>query len=110
MQQRAEWLNARTQVIVGNIANADLRHARRQDLSPFEKILIHSRNARTNTGKLLKDVKEFEIRGEHIVSTNEEISREQEMMLLTRTTTEHEGLLSMIKKFHQMYRTILSKG
>lgn len=110
MQQRAQWLGSKTQITVENIANADMKSARRKEISPFIAILHRSQHARTNTGKLLTDVKDFKIKTEDIVTTNDEISREQEMMLLTRATTDHDGLMSIIKKFHQMYKTILSKG
>ncbi len=110
MQQRAEWLNAKTQLTVENIANADMKSARRKEIAPFLTILQRSHQARTNTGKLLSDVKSFHIRNDDIVTTKDEISREQEMMQLTRTTTDHDGLISVIKKFYQMYRTVLAKG
>ncbi len=110
MQQRAEWLNAKTELTVENIANADMKSARRKEIAPFLKILQHSQQARTSTGKLLSDVKSFHIRSDDIVTTKDEISREQEMMQLTRTTTDHDGLINVIKKFHQMYRTVLAKG
>jgi flagellar basal body rod protein FlgB len=110
MQQRAQWLSAKTQLTVENIANADLKSAKRKELSPFLGILNRSQHARTNTGKLLTDVKDFKIKSEDSITTKDEISREQEMMLLTRATTDHDGLISIIKKFHQMYRTILAKS
>ena len=110
MQQRAEWLNAKTELTVENIANADMKSARRKEIAPFLKILQRSQQARTSTGKLLSDVKSFHIRNDDIVTTKDEISREQEMMQLTRTTTDHDGLINVIKKFHQMYRTVLAKG
>jgi flagellar basal-body rod protein FlgB len=110
MQQRAQWLSAKTQLTVENIANADMKSARRKEITPFLSILNRSQHARTNTGKLLTDVKNFKIKSEDSVTTKDEISREQEMMLLTRATTDHDGLMSIIKKFHQMYRTILAKS
>lgn len=110
MQQRAQWLSAKTQLTVENIANSDMKSAKRKELSPFLSILSRSQYARTNTGKLLTDVKNFKIRPEDSITTKDEISREQEMMLLTRATADHDGLMSIIKKFHQMYRTILAKS
>ncbi|MES2607321.1 MAG: hypothetical protein V4544_01095 [Pseudomonadota bacterium] len=110
MQQRAQWLSAKTQLTVENIANSDMKSAKRKEISPFVSILQRSNYARTNTGKLLNDVKNFRIKKEDIITTKEEISREQEMMLLTRATADHDGLMSIIKKFHQMYRAVLSKS
>jgi len=110
MEQRAAWLSAKTQITVENIANADMKSARRKEIAPFVAILHRSHQARTNTGKLLSDVKDFKIKGQDILTTPDEISREQEMMQLTRATTDHDGLMSIIKKFHQMYRTILVKN
>lgn len=110
MQQRAQWLSAKTQLTVENIANADMKSAKRKEITPFLSILNRSLSARTNTGQVLTDVKDFKIKSEDSVTTKDEISREQEMMQLTRTTADHDGLLSIVKKFHQMYRTILAKG
>ena len=110
MQQRAQWLSAKTQLTVENIANADMKSAKRKEITPFLSILNRSLRARTNTGQVLTDVKDFKIKSEDSVTTKDEISREQEMMQLTRTTADHDGLLSIVKKFHQMYRTILAKG
>ena len=109
MQQRSQWMNAKTQMIVENIANADMKNARRKEIEPFLTIMKRSHNARTNNGTLIKDVKNFRIRGDDYKTTDDEIVRELEMMQLTRTTTDHDGLLSIVKKFHQMYRSVLSK-
>jgi flagellar basal body rod protein FlgB len=103
-------MNAKTQMIVENIANADLKQARRKEIAPFLAIMQRSHNARTTNGSLIKDVKNFRIRGDDYLNTNDEIVRELEMMQLTRTTTDHDGLISIIKKFHQMYRSVLSKS
>ena len=110
MQQRSEWMNAKTQAIVENIANSDLKNARRREITPFLTLLERSNHARTKTGKIISDVKNFTIKEKDFILTNHEISRELEMMQLTRITTDHDGLMNIMKKFHQMYKTVLSKS
>ncbi len=110
MNQRAKWLSKRTQLIVENISNSELKNAKRKDIEPFTKILSKSKNAHTSTGRRIQDVKDFQITDNDIVTSTTEISREMEMLNLTRITADHDGLMSVIKNFHRMYRTILAKG
>lgn len=110
MQQRIKWLNTKVQVLSENIANSDMPQARRKEMTPFKTLLNRALPARSSTGKILKDVKNVKIGDTDVKLTNDEISREQEMMLLTRSTTDHDGLLSIVKSFHRMYRSILTKG
>jgi flagellar basal body rod protein FlgB len=110
MQQRTEWLSKRAQVIVENIANSDMPRARRKELTSFSTILHNSLPAHSSSGKKFKDVRNVKISDNNIKTTDDEISREQEMMLLTRNTADHDGLINVVKSFHKMYRSVLSKS
>lgn len=110
MQQRTQWLNTKIQVISENIANSDLPQARRKEMTPFNTLLNRSMPARSSTGKILKDVKNLKVSDADVITTNDEISREQEMMLLTRSVADQDGLINVVKSFHKMFRSILSKG
>ena len=110
LQQRSQWLNARTQVIVENISQSDMKKALRRELHPFAQILKKAPHAKTLAGKTIKDVKNVHVTPDDGYTTQTLISKEMEMLELSRTTIEHDGLMSIMKNIQRLFKTVLSKG
>jgi len=91
--------------MVTNIANADIKGTARKEIRPFHQVLKRHGmipNKNTPDGQILRiDAKDF-------LTTKTEISRELEMLEMSRNSLEHDAILSTVKNFHQLLKTILS--
>jgi flagellar basal body rod protein FlgB len=91
--------------MANNIANADIKGVKRKEIRPFHQVLkkhgmIHNEN--NIQGRILRiDTSDF-------LPAKTEISKEIEMLEMSRSSLEHDAILSTVKNFHQLLRTILS--
>jgi flagellar basal body rod protein FlgB len=109
MDQKVRYLSKKAQVETSNITNSEMKNARRKELAPFTKILKSAPKAHDLQGRAYNDIKNFKVTENHVRETKDEISAEMEMMKLTKGTTDHDGLLNIIKSFHRMIRSIIAK-
>ena len=88
-----------------NIAHADIKGTARKEIRPFHQVLKRHGvvpGKQTLPGKTLRiDSKDF-------LTTKTEISRELEMLEMSRNSLEHDAILSTVKNFHQLLKTILN--
>lgn len=88
-----------------NIANADIKGTARKEMRSFHQVLKRHGmipNKNSPQGRILRiDSKDF-------FTTKTEISRELEMLEMARNSLEHDAILSTVKNFHQLLKTILS--
>lgn len=105
LNHRLTWLSARANIMAVNIAHADIKGTARKEIRPFHQVLkrhgaIPGKNGMH--GGILK------IGSNDTIVTKTEISRELEMLEMSRNALEHDAILSTVKNFHQLVRTILS--
>lgn len=110
MNQRITWLNARGNVLVSNIANADNKAATRKELKPFKELVDHSPRKIKNSGYGFSDVRDVKITDDDVVTTKTEIARETEMLEISHNSLEHDSLINIVRNFHKMMKSVLGKG
>lgn len=88
-----------------NIAHADIKRTTRKEIQPFHKVLKNHNALPNKNGTHAKILR---INAADTMHTKTEISREMEMLEMSRNALEHDAILSTVKNFHQLVRTILS--
>ena len=108
MDQRTQWLAKRSELLSHNLASADLPYPVRKDLIDFKDI-IKKQNAR----KLDRDdpmlVDPLFIKDYHVIERRDEITRDLETLEMSQNALEHEFMINIMKKFHQMVRAVSTK-
>lgn len=105
LNHRLTWLGARSNLMAENIALADVKGATRKEMRPFHQVLKrHGALPKANK----TPVKLISVDKGDTIKTKREISREMETLEMSRTVLEHDALLSTLKNFHQLVKTILS--
>ncbi len=107
MLQRLQWLNKRGQVITGNIAHAEIPSMARKELRSFRHILKNQSHL-NKTPSIDNSMLAFT--PDDVLKTKSEISREVEMLELAHNNIEHDALINMVRNFHKMMRTIISRS
>ncbi len=105
LNHRLTWLGARSNLMAENIALADVRGATRKEMRHFRQVL---KRHGAMPSKDTPPVKLIKIGKGDVVKTKTEISREMETLEMSRTVLEHDAILSTVKNFHQLVKTILS--
>lgn len=103
---RMHWLSARANIVTGNITMSDVKGLTRREMRPFHELLRRQQMA--NNGK--HDPSTLKIRSDDFIKTNTEISKELEMLELSRNTMEHDAILSTLKNFHQMVKIVINSN
>lgn len=96
---RMHWLSSRANVLTNNIALSDTKGAVRHEITPFKEILKKQKLSRTDSLKISE---------KDIVKTKNEISKELEMLELSRNTLEHDAIINTIKNLHQLMKTVIN--
>jgi flagellar basal body rod protein FlgB len=105
LNHRLTWLGARSNLMAENIALADVKGATRREMPTFRQVL---KRHGALPGATDKPVKLIKIDSKDTFKTKSEISREMETLEMSRTVLEHDALLSTLKNFHQLVKTILN--
>jgi flagellar basal body rod protein FlgB len=110
MDHRLQWLAKRTELITHNLASANLPKPIRRDLVDF-KDLIKKRAQQDNLSPSNKTmhIDPMIITEGDIVKRPGEISADLEMLEMNQNSLEHEFMINVIKKFHQLIRTASSR-
>lgn len=103
---RVHWLSARANILTGNVTMSDVKGLTRREMRPFHELLRRQQMA--NNGK--NDPRTLKIRSDDFIKTNTEISKELEMLELSRNTMEHDAILSTLKNFHQMVKIVINSN
>ncbi len=110
VNQRITWLNARGNVLVSNIANADNSSATRKELKSFKEVIAHSPRRIKNSGYGVSEVRDVKITDDDVITTKSEIAREVEMLEMSNNSLEHDSLINIVRNFHKMMKSVLGKG
>jgi len=105
LNHRLTWLGARSNLMAENIALADVKGATRREMRTFRQVL---KRHGALPGANDKPVKLIKIDSKDTFKTKSEISREMETLEMSRTVLEHDALLSTLKNFYQLVKTILN--
>ncbi len=105
LNHRLTWLSARSNLMVTNIAQAEIKGATRKEVRPFDQVLKRHGAIPNKNGTHTKILK---IDTADTIVTKTEISRELEMLEMSRNALEHDAIISTVKNFHQLVKTILS--
>ncbi len=105
LNHRLTWLSARSNLMAGNIAHADIKGTTRKEMRSFHEVLKRHGAIPNKTGT---QVRTLRIGAKDATSTKTEISREMEMLEMSRNALEHDAILSTVKNFHQLVKTILN--
>lgn len=97
VQQRVNWLNARSQVLTSNISNADVRGTLRKEIKPFHEIVNKNHNH-----------SDLKITTKDVITTKSEIAREIEILEFNRNFLEHESVINLLKNFHGLIKIVLN--
>lgn len=95
---RLQWLSKRSEVIASNIANADVKSAKRKELCSFKDFIKKQSSSSMSWSP-----------NRNIITTDEEISREFETLDMSNNTNEHEGVVSVLKAYQKMIRSAINK-
>jgi flagellar basal body rod protein FlgB len=109
LNQRITWLNARGNILVSNVANADTKSATRKELRLFKEIVEGPRKIKA-ASQCQSDMRWLKINNDDVITTNTEISREIEMLEVSNNALEHDSVINLVRNFHRMMRNILGKG
>jgi flagellar basal body rod protein FlgB len=91
--------------MAGNIAHADIKGTTRMEMRTFEQVLKrHGAIPNKNNTQ----VRVLNIGASDFTTTKTEISREMEILEMSRNALEHDAILSTVKNFHQLVKTILN--
>lgn len=101
---RMHWLGSRANILTGNITVSDIKGLTRRELRPFHELM--RRQQLLPNGK--KDPGSLRIRHDDVIKTTTEISKELEMLELSRNTMEHDAIISTLKNFHQMVKIVIN--
>lgn len=107
INQRIQWLSARSQVLTGNLSRAEMNDARRDEIKPFRTI-IESQKTRKSKPTIIG--REISVSDSDVLKTHVEISRESEMLEIANNTSEHEAMMGILKKMLNMLRSIGAKS
>jgi flagellar basal body rod protein FlgB len=103
---RMHWLSARTNILTGNITMSDVKGLTRREMLPFHELL--RRQQLSSNGKHNPDT--LKIRSDDFIKTNTEISKELEILELSRNTMEHDAIVTTLKNFHQIVKMVINSN
>ena len=106
LNHRLSWLGARSNLIAQNIAHADIKKAPHKDMRPFGQVLKRHGAIPTRSGQQVRILRLGD--GDTVDNKKKSINRELEMLEMSRNALEHDAILSTVKNFHQLVKTILS--
>lgn len=110
MDQRLQWLSARTQVLTDNLARADMVNQKRCELKPFSKIVAERKTSLSGQGKPPRHIDELILKPDDVMLTSSGISREHEMIELSKNAAEHEAFIALMKKLHRLFQIASTKA
>ena len=87
------------------IIGYDIKGTTRKEMRPFGQVLKHHGAIPNKNGP---QVRILRLGAADSMNTKTEISREMEMLEMSRNVLEHDAILSTVKNFHQLVKTILS--
>lgn len=105
LKHRLHWLSAKSQVMTENIAHADMKGVKHTEIRPFKEVLKRHRAIPNKEGT---HATSFKIGPDDIIKSKKSIARENEMLQMSHNAIEHDAIVSTIKNFHQLVKTILS--
>ena len=105
LNHRLTWLSARSNLMAQNIAHSDIKGATRKEMRSFGQILKRHGAMPTKDGPTVRTIR---LGADDSINTKTEISREMEMLEMSKNVLEHDAILSTVKNFHQLVKTILS--
>lgn len=105
LNHRLTWLGARSNLMAENITHADTKGATRKEMRSFGQVLKRHGAIPIKNGP---QVRVLRLGAADSMTTKTEISREMEMLEMSRNVLEHDAILSTVKNFHQLVKTILS--
>jgi flagellar basal body rod protein FlgB len=105
LNHRMTWLGARSNLMAENIALADVKGATRREMLPFRQVLKRHNAIPSPDNAPVKLIK---IDKNDTIGTKTEISREMETLEMSRAVLEHDAIVSTVKGFHQLIKSILS--
>ena len=113
-EEKLSWLDTRTRVLAGNIANSDTPGFKPRDLQPFANLLppalaLTSTDAAHLSAPPIDGVGEIVTSGEHAPDGNA-VSVEQQMKLVADTNGEQQLTTTLYKKYMGMMTTALGGG
>lgn len=107
INQKLKYFSKIAQVTTENIAQAELKGAKKRELIPFSTIYKQATYEKDTLGRRYNDIKKVQIKDSHIHTTKEEISPEMESMKMGRITREHDNLVKILKSFSAMHESVL---
>jgi flagellar basal body rod protein FlgB len=110
MDQRLQWLSARTQVLTDNLSRADMLNQKRRELKPFGKIVAERKTNQTGKETSTRHIDELIMKPDDVTLTRAGISREHEMIELSKNAAEHEAFVSLMKKLHRLFQIASTKA
>ncbi len=113
-EEKLDWLDTRTRVLAGNIANSDTPGFHPRDLQPFASLLpsalsLTSTNEAHISASPISVPGEITMAGEHAPDGNA-VSVEQQMKLVADTNSEQQLTTTLYKKYIGMMTTALGGG
>lgn len=112
-QDRLNWLQARQQVLAGNIANADTPDYTPKDVSPFEAALSQFEITPTATqpqhiGSLASVTHVQDVETEQSLDGNQ-VSLDQQMEQVADVSDQQHLAVNIYGKYMSMFQTVLGK-
>lgn len=106
MDHRLQWLAKRTELITHNLASANLPKPVRMDLVDFRD-LVKKRAQKENlsASNTTMHIDPMIITERDVIKKPGEIASDLEMLEMNQNSLEHEFMINIIKKFHQLVRT-----
>lgn len=98
LNNKLQWLTKRSEIISSNIANADIKNSKRKEIKPF-RCFFGKQNRSIISGPPK----------EEIITTNEEIAREFEIIEMSNVTNEFDAIVSILKTYQKMVRVVIGK-
>lgn len=105
MDQRLQWLAKRSELLSHNLASANLPHAVRKDLKDFQSVLKRHAAQNANPRPSGMHIDPLIIQESDIIEKPGEVSTDLETLEMSQNALEHEFMINIMKKFHQLVRT-----
>lgn len=105
MDQRLQWLSKRAELLSHNLASANLPRSVRKDLIDFKTIVKRHAAQNTHPKPGNMHIDPLVIKEEDVISKRADIATDLETLEMSTNAAEHEFMVSIMKKFHQLVRT-----
>ncbi|CAO5680527.1 MAG: hypothetical protein HEEMFOPI_00518 [Holosporales bacterium] len=104
MNQRLEYLSKRSQLLTENIGLSDVKGAKRKDIKPFDELI-----KRKNISPTTRNNKHLKINSQDIITFNQGIEKEMEILDLNHNTLNHQALVDVLGTLHRLYKVAIGK-